>query len=70
MTASSPVERFGAQLDVWNPRNFGVYQIYHWAEGSLPSYEIHAIELAHATDELGGRCSGLQNDHGRPSSFV
>ena len=47
-----------------------MYQIGHCAEGSLPFYEISAIEFADATDELGGRCSELHDELGRSSSFV
>ena len=29
-----------------------------------------AVTLAHFSDELGGRCSGLHDERGRSSSFV
>ena len=44
-------------------------QIGYSEEGSLAYYEIRAIELADATIELGGRCSGLHEERGRSSSF-
>ena len=44
-----------------------MYQIGNCAEGSLSCHLIRAIELADATDELGGHCSGL---HGELGSFV
>ena len=65
-----PVEHFGVQLAVQSFKNFWMHQIGHSAEGSLPRYEISAIELADATNELGDHCSELYDESGCSRSFV
>ena len=47
-----------------------MYKIGNCTEGLSPCYEMRAIELVGAADELSDRCSGLHNEHGRSSSFV
>ena len=64
------VERFGAQLTVQNFGDFWMYQIGHCAEGLLQFHKTRAIKLADATDDLGGRCSGLHDGRGRSSLIV